>query len=342
MRIDIQLDAAPEQAIARAIELAKLGVDGVFTFEGRHDVFLPLAAIAPSVDLDLMTNVAIAFPRSPLHVAHAAYDLHALSGGRFRLGLGSQIRPHIENRYGGTWSQPAARMREFVSAVKAILTAWQTETKLDFRGEFTRHTLMPPAFNPGPSAFGVPTVLMGALGPLMTRAAAEVADGLLVMPFNSARHFRERTMPAVLDGLDRSGRDLADFTIAPQAMAVLGKTADDIERARAGVRRLIAFYGSTPAYLPVLEVENYGHLQQKLNKLSKSGSVDEMTDLIDDSLISTIAVHGSPVECAAQLKDRFGDVADRVCVYFPGYSPAPQDVADLARALQESNAQPSC
>ncbi len=182
MKLDIQLDARPDQAATRARELLEAGVDGLFTFEGPHDVFLPLIVAAGSSDVpptDLMTNVAIALPRSPMHLANLAYDLHLLSGGRFRLGLGSQIKPHIENRYGAEWSRPAARMRETVLAVKAILQAWQDGTRLDFRGEFTKHTLMPPTFVPGPNPHGIPPVLLGALGPLMTRAAGEVADGLL-------------------------------------------------------------------------------------------------------------------------------------------------------------------
>ena len=213
MLLDVQLDARPHAAADRARELVGAGVAGLFTFEGPHDVFLPLAVAAGAVETDLMTNVAIAIPRSPMHLAHSAYDLQLLSHGRFRLGLGSQIRPHIEHRYGATWSRPAARMRETVLAVQAILRAWQDGTLLDFRGEFTRHTLMPPAFVPGPNPYGVPPVLLGALGPLMTRTAAEVADGLLVMPFHSHRHFRERTLPAVEAGLAAAGRDREGFAI---------------------------------------------------------------------------------------------------------------------------------
>src|SRR6478609_9670309 len=226
MLLDVQLDARPDVAADRARELVAAGVDGLFTFEGPHDVFLPLAAAAGVVETDLMTNVAIAMPRSPMHLAHTAWDLQLMSKGRFRLGLGSQIRPHIEKRYGATWSPPAARMREIVLAVKAILTSWQDGTRLDFRGEFTQHTLMPPTFIPGPNPYGVPPVLLGALGPLMTRAAAEVADGLLVMPFHSHRHFRERTLPALDEGLRRAGRDRVD--VFPQAILAMGRTSEEI------------------------------------------------------------------------------------------------------------------
>jgi probable F420-dependent oxidoreductase len=330
--LDVQLDARPDQAAARARELVGAGVDGLFTFEGPHDVFLPLVAAAGVVETDLMTNVAIALPRSPMHLAHAAYDLQLLSKGRFRLGLGSQIRPHIEHRYGATWDRPVARMRELVLAVKAILTSWQEGTRLDFRGEFTRHTLMPPTFVPGPNPYGVPPVLLGALGPQMTRVAAEVADGLLVMPFHSHRHFRERTLPAVEEGLARAGRD--SVPLYPQAIVAMGRTPAEQEHALRGARMLLAFYGSTPAYRPVLEVEGWADLQPELNALSKTGHVEAMLDLVDEPMARTLAVVGTPEECAAEIRRRFGDVADRVCAYFPGYDAPLDQIGSFATALR--------
>jgi probable F420-dependent oxidoreductase len=330
--LDVQLDARPDLAAARARELVGAGADGLFTFEGPHDVFLPLVAAAGAVETDLMTNVAIALPRSPMHLAHAAYDLQLMSKGRFRLGLGSQIRPHIEHRYGATWNRPVAHMREIVLAVKAILASWQEGTQLDFRGEFTRHTLMPPTFVPGPSPYGAPPVLLGALGPQMTRTAAEVADGLLVMPFHSHRHFRERTLPAVAEGLARGGR--TSVPIYPQVIVAMGRTADEQERAAHGVRTLLAFYGSTPAYRPVLEVEGWADVQLELNALSKTGHVAAMVDLVDDTMARTLAVVGTPEECAAEILRRFGDVADRVCAYFPGYDVPLDQITALGASLR--------
>ncbi|WP_300644707.1 TIGR03617 family F420-dependent LLM class oxidoreductase [Nocardioides sp.] len=333
MLLDIQLDARPDAAAARAAELATTGVEGLFTFEGPHDVFFPLVAAATAgVDVDLMTNVAIATPRSPMHLAHAAYDLQLLSKGRFRLGLGSQIKPHVENRYGATWSRPAARMREAVLATKAILTAWQDGTRLDFRGEFTKHTLMPPTFVPGPNPHGVPPVLMGALGPLMTRTAAQVADGLLVMPFHSHTHIRQNTLPAVEEGL-RERETPSELAIYPQAILAMGRTPEEQERADLGVRGLLAFYGSTPAYRPVLDAEGWGDLQPELNALSKTGAIMEMIAKVDERMLETLAVRGTPEECAAELHRRFGDLTDRVCTYFPGYDPGVEQVRDLVTAL---------
>lgn len=334
MKIDVQLDGRPEAAAARSRELVSLGVDGLFTFEGPHDVFLPLVAAAAAVDVDLMTNVAIALPRSPMHLAHTAYDLQVLSRGRFRLGLGSQIRPHIEKRYGAQWSRPAARMRETVLAIKAIFDAWEGNSRLRFEGEFTTHTLMAPTFDPGPNPYGPPPICLGALGPIMTRTAAEVADGLLVMPFNSARHFRERTLPAVAEGLARAGRTRRDLEIYPQVIVGVGRTAEELAAASRGVRGLLAFYGSTPAYRPVLEVEGRADLQPRLNALSKQGEFAAMTDLVDDEMLATLAVHGTPEECAAEIVARFGEHADRVCCYFPGYPVRDRHIAELVAAVK--------
>jgi probable F420-dependent oxidoreductase len=330
--LDLQLDARPDAAADRARHLVTAGAAGLFTFEGPHDVFLPLAAAAGAVETDLMTNVAIAMPRSPLHLAHAAWDLQLMTKGRFRLGLGSQIKVHVEKRYGATWSPPAARMREIVLAVKAILDSWQEGTRLDFRGEHTQHTLMPPTFVPGPNPYGAPPVLLGALGPVMTRTAAEVADGLLVMPFHSHRHFRERTLPAVAEGLARGGRDA--IPIYPQAICAMGDTPDALTQSALGVRALLAFYGSTPAYRPVLEVEGWADVQPELNALSKTGDIAAMIDLVSDEMLARLAVTGTPEECAAEIRRRFGDVAERICAYFPGSDPPAAEIGRLASALR--------
>ncbi|QLY28757.1 TIGR03617 family F420-dependent LLM class oxidoreductase [Nocardia huaxiensis] len=334
MKVDVQLDGALPETASRARELVELGAEGLFTFEGPHDVFLPLALAAEAVRADLMTNIAVALPRSPLHLAHMAYDLQTLSHGRFRLGLGSQVRAHIEKRYGTPWSEPAARMREIVSAVKAIFAAWEGHAPLGFRGRFTTHTLMPPMFDPGPNPYGPPQVCLGALGPRMTRAAAEVADGLLLMPFNSARHVRERTLPAVTEGLERAGRTPADLRLYPQVIVGVGRTEAELAAAATGVRSLLAFYASTPAYRPVLEVEGWSDLQPRLRELSLRGEYAAMTDHIDDTMLATLAVHGTPEQCAAAILDRFGDLADRICCYFPGYPVANQHVAELISLLK--------
>ena len=334
MKVHLQVEGSPQKAAESARRIADLGADGIFTFEGQHDVFFPLLVAAEQTDLALMTNVAIAGPRSPLHLAHAAYDLQVFSQGRFRLGLGSQIRAHIEKRYGSQWGQPANRLAESVAAVKAIFAAWEGQAPLDFRGDFFTHTLMPPNFNPGPNPYGPPPVLMGALGPIMTRKAAEVADGLLVMPFNSTRHFTERTLPALAEGLKRSQRQKDDLQVVAQVMVAVGSSDEELAAAVDRVASLIAFYASTPNYRPALEVEGWGDLQPRLNALSKTGGYAEMRALITDEMVATYGVVGTPDQCADQIRNRYGDNASDVCCYFPGYTPGTSDVADLVTALQ--------
>jgi probable F420-dependent oxidoreductase len=340
VKVHLQVEGSPVEVRESARDIAELGADGIFSFEGQHDVFFPLVVAAEETGLELMTNVAIAGPRSPLHLAHAAYDLQIFSQGRFRLGLGSQIRAHIEKRYGGQWGKPAKRMAESVAAVKAIFAAWEGNAALDFRGEYFTHTLMPPNFNPGPNPYGPPPVLMGALGPVMTRTAAEVADGLLVMPFNSTRHFTERALPAVREGLRRSQRHVDDFQIVAQAMVAVGSGKAELATAIDRVAFLIAFYASTPNYRAVLEVEGWGDLQPRLNALSKVGDYAEMRTLITDEMVHTYGVVGTPRECAEQLQSRYGAAASDVCCYFPGYRPSKADIAELAAAVKSLPARP--
>ena len=303
---------SPADAVDRARALRDVGAAGVFTFEGPHDVFAPLTLACTVGGLDLMTNVAIAFPRNPIQLAHQAYDHQLLSGGRFTLGLGTQIRTQIEKRYGAAFDHPVARMRELVEALRAIFAAWQTGQRLDFRGEFHRHTLMTPTFNPGPNPFGPPPIYLGALGPRLTRAAAEVADGLLVMPFGTTRFLREATMPAVRAGLAAAGR--SGFAVVPEVIVSAGEDHE-------ATRRLLAFYGSTPAYRPVLDIHGWGDLQPELNALSKQGRWAEMGSLITDEVLETIAACGTPRQIADHIRaraDATGGLADTVCLYQPG------------------------
>jgi probable F420-dependent oxidoreductase len=337
LKLDVLLSDSVVDAVDRARALERMGVDGAFSFENAHDLFLPLAAAAPVCSLDLYTNVAIAFPRSPMHLAHTAYDLQLLSGGRFSLGLGSQVRPHIENRYGSRWGRPVAQMREWVLAVKAILGHWQDGTPLRFEGEYTRHTLMTPAFDPGPNPHGIPKILVGALGPRMNRMAAEVADGILVMPFNSGRHMAERTVPAIERGLEAARRSRRDIEVTVEVIVGLGRTDQELTTARA-ITGILGFYGSTPAYRAVLDAHGWGDLQPELNRLSKRGDWATMSSLIDDEILHTLAVHGTPRQCAEEIVARYGTWADRICAYFPGYQVADEAVAELADELRDASA----
>lgn len=338
MKVDISLAmSGPLDAAPRAAELEALGADGLFSFENAHDVFFPLVLASTSCRIDLMTNVAMAFPRSPLHLAYAANDLQLLTEGRFRLGLGSQIRPHIQKRYGSVWEKPVAQMREWVRATKAILDHFAGEGPFDFRGQWTTHTLMTPNFNPGPNPFGKVPVLVGALGPKMCEMTAEVADGILVMPFNSERHFAERTMPALERGLAKADRDRAGFEIILEVICAVGQTDEEIAVASTGVKTLLGFYGSTPSYRPVLDVEGWGELQPELNALSKQGDWAGMAARIDEDVLGTIAVVGTPQQVAAEIVRRYGHEADRVCLYFPGYPISDECIAETIREIRAAS-----
>jgi probable F420-dependent oxidoreductase len=321
----------PVDAIDRSRALREAGASGVFTFEGPHDVFAPLTLASTVGGLDLMTNVAIAFPRNPIQLAHQAIDHQILSQGRFTLGLGTQIRTQIEKRYGADFDKPVARMVELVGALRAIFATWSTGERLDFRGEFYRHTLMTPTFTPRDNPYGPPPIYVGALGPRLTRATAEVADGLLVMPFGSKRFLHEATLPVVDEGLAASGRDRASFAIVPEIIvSVSSETNPD----HAATRQLLAFYGSTPAYRPVLDVHGWGDLQPELNALSKQGRWQDMGALIDDDVLHTVAACGTAKEVAAHIRDRVDGVADEVCIYQPG--PIAIDaLAQIVDALSE-------
>lgn len=302
-------------AAERARELRDAGAGGVATFEGPHDVFAPLTLAATVPGLDLMTNVAIAFPRNPIHLAHQANDHQLLSSGRFTLGLGTQIRAQIEKRFGAEFDQPVARMTELIAALRAIFAAWNSGERLDFRGDYYRHTLMTPTFNPGPNPFGPPPIYVGALGPRLTRAVAQHADGLLVMPFGSKRFLHEHTMPIVRDALAASGRPPDDLTVLPEIIVSSGDTDAEIAQAHKRTRALLAFYGSTPAYRPVLAAHGWQDLQPELNTLSKQGRWEEMGGLIDDEILHTIAACGTPADVARHVRDRVDGVADTVCLY---------------------------
>ncbi|MGV0625560.1 TIGR03617 family F420-dependent LLM class oxidoreductase [Mycolicibacter minnesotensis] len=296
-------------------ELRDAGVHGVFTFEGPHDVFAPLTLAAGVGGLDLMTNVAIAFPRNPIHLAHQAYDHQLLSGGRFVLGLGTQVRAQIEKRFGAHFDRPVDRMIELVAALRAIFESWNTGSRLDFRGDYYRHTLMTPTFSPGPNPYGAPPIYVGALGPRLTLAAAEHADGLLVMPFSTKRFLHEHTMVAVHNGLRRSGRSLDEFAVVPEVIVATGATDAEREAAEAATRMLLGFYASTPAYVPVLAAHGWQELQPELNALSKQGNWAQMGALIDDEILHTIAACGTPAQVAERIRDRVDGIADTVCVY---------------------------
>ena len=294
-------------------ELEQIGYDRAFTFEAKHDPFLPLAVAAEHTErMRLGTAVAIAFARTPMTLANIGWDLQTITGGRFALGIGSQIRPHIEQRYSMPWSRPAARMREMVLAIRAIWKAWETGDALNFDGEFYTHTRMIPAFDPGPNPFGPPPILTAGFGPLMTEVAGEVADGFLVHPLHTRRSLIELTVPALERGAVRVGRSSADIELTCVTIVVTGRDEADLDRSREAVRRQLAFYGTTPAYRAVLDLHDRGHLHDELRTRSKQGEWDEMASLIDDEFLEEVAVVGEPDSIAPAIERRLDGISDHV------------------------------
>jgi probable F420-dependent oxidoreductase len=294
------------------------GFAGVWTTEVSRDPFLPLVLAAERAPtLTLGTAVAVAFARNPMTVAVAANDLHAFSAGRFVLGLGSQVKAHVERRFGMPWSEPAARMREFVLALQAIWSAWSVGSRLDFTGQFYRHTLMTPMFTPPPNPWGHPRVVLAAVGPRMTRVAAEVADGLIAHSFTTERYLRGATLPLVAGGLRVSGRERAEFTICHAGLVATGATEAELDVAVAAVRAQLAFYGATPAYRPVLDHHGWGALHEDLHLLSRAGEWAQMAGLIDDEVLHAFAIVGEPEQAGAEILRRFDGVADRFTLYTP-------------------------
>lgn len=301
----------PRRSGAEFAELEALGYDTAFSFESKHDPFLPLALGSTTTStLRLGTAVAIGFARNPMVLANVGYDLQLITEGRFVLGIGSQVRPHIEHRFSETWSHPAERMREMVQAIKAIWAAWQGEAALDFRGRFYDHTIMIPAFDPGPNPFGPPPVFTGGFGPRMTEVAGEVADGFIVHPFHSPESLRTLTLPALARGRATTGRPADGLEVVLVTMIVTWDDGDEEAeaRARASLADQLAFYGSTPAYLPVLACHGADDLHPELNRLSKQGRWSEMAALIPDELMEAVAVIGPRHSIASRLRARIGSV----------------------------------
>ena len=318
MKIDVLLSGDLTQMGSLSEDLAGAGADGLFTYEGKSDVFFPLVRAGELTDCMLYTNVAIAIPRSPMHLAYQSWDLQRLSDGRFALGLGSQIRPHIENRYGSVWDSPLGQMREIIEATKAIFDSWQTQSSLNFIGKWTRHTLASPMLTPNPLPQGPPPIWLAALGPKMTQLAGEVADGLLVHPFTSQSHLETHTIPNLSKGLAKRSEAAQDFVVTVGAIVGIHDGSDEGRlEAETIVRGLLGFYGSTPAYRPVLDSHGWGDLQPRLRQLTKEGRWDQLGTLFDDAQISTLSVIGTAEEVGEELRNRFSGIADRLALSIP-------------------------
>ena len=337
MKVDGGIGWDLAKAGAQARQLEEMGFSGIQTAETAHDPFLPLAFAAQQTSkVDLITGIAVAFARTPMVLAQMGHDLNAAAEGRFVLGLGSQIRAHITKRFSMPWSSPAARMREFILAMRAIWATWHKGEPLQFTGKFYSHTLMTPFFTPTNTEHGAPRVFLAAVGPMMTEVAGEVADGIIVHAFTTERYLRETTLPALERGFAKARakgeqKSRANFEISYPCFVVTGRDERELAAAKTATCRQIAFYGSTPAYKPVLDSIGAGELQPRLNAMSKQGRWAEMGTLIDDETMRHFAVVAEPVDIAAAMKARFGDIVDRTAAAY-GNLP-PEERAQVVREL---------
>jgi probable F420-dependent oxidoreductase len=316
------------EVAARAAEVEALGFGAVGVTETSGNPFLAAAQAAQATSrARVETAIALAFPRTPMDLAYTAWDLQALAGGRFALGLGSQVRAHVERRYGAAFDRPAARMRETVLALRAIWDAWETGADLHFEGEFFTHTLMPPNFRPPPAAHPRPPVLLAAVRERMTEVAGEVADGFLGHAFCTREVLRELTLPALERGLERGGRSRAALEITASVFVALSEAEWE------ACRRRVAFYGSTPGYRHVLDHHGLGALFEALHERSRAGDWAALPGLVDDEVLARFAVRGDdPAAVAADVRARVGGVADRVALVTEATGPAA--LAAVAVALR--------
>jgi probable F420-dependent oxidoreductase len=321
-------------AYARKVEA--LGFDGLWSSETQHDPFLPLAVAATVTSrLKLGTSIAVAFPRSPMITAHIAWDLQKAAGGRFILGLGSQVKGHNERRFSVKFESPGPRLREVILALRAIWDCWQNGARLNFKGQFYRFDLMTPFFNPGPIPHPTIPIYLAGVNAYMCRLAGEVGDGLHVHPFNSPKYLREYVHPAVEEGLRQSGRTRKDFTYVTASFVILGDTDEELAQAREGVRQQISFYASTRTYEPVLAAHGWQDVGPHLHRKSVEGDWAGMASLITDEMVDTYAVTGTWDTIAARLQERYAGLLDRTAFYQP--YPAGLDDPRLPRVVKQFN-----
>jgi probable F420-dependent oxidoreductase len=317
MKIDGGIQDDLSAAGSRSAMLEEAGYDGVFTAELKHDPFFPALVAAQNTSrVEIGTGIAVAFARSPMTLANIGYDLQAHSQGRFILGLGSQIKPHITKRFSMPWSSPAARMAEMVRAIRSIWASWNGSSPLEFRGEFYTHVLMTPMFDPGPNPYGDAKIFVAGVGPKMTEVAGEVGDGFIAHGFTTPDYFRAVSLPAIEKGLETQGRPRSDFEISMPLFLALEDGDDAIGRTQP-LRKQLAFYGSTPAYRPVLDHHGWGELQPELNAMSKQGRWDDMAKLIDDDMVDAFAVRSSAKNMATAIAERYEGLLDRIQFFAP-------------------------
>ena len=337
MKVDARLDVDDVEAMAQTARRLELeGYAGIWTSETAHDPFLPLMVAAQHTQrVQLGCAIAVAFARNPMTIANVAHDLQMYSRGRFALGLGTQVRSHIERRFSMQWSDPMARLEEFIDAVKAILTAWETGDQLHFEGSYYRHTLMTPMFRPAPHGHGLPPIIMAGVGAGMLEAAGRSADGVLVHAFSTPDYLRDVVLPAVERGLYSRTRARDGFEVSCRGFLATGRDEKELEHAKQAIRARIAFYASTPSYMPVLERHGWDALGRQLNMLSRTGDDDrwtKMASLIDDEVLETFAIVAEPDRAGTEIARRYSGIVDRYWFYTP-YPISPELLSSISLAI---------
>ncbi len=311
-------DAGPFAATAE-----EAGFAAVTTVELGHDPFTPLAFAAVATSrIELTSSVAVAFPRSPTVLASQAWDLNANAGGRFVLGLGSQVKGHNERRFGIAWSPPAPRLRDYIGALRAVWRCWETGERLDYQSEHYRLSLMPPDFSPEPTGLAPVPVTIAAVGPAMLRLAGEVGDGVRLHPLCSRRYLDEVCLPQIREGMRRGGRRRAQFDLHGGGFVATGADEQAVAAAIDQARRRIAFYGSTRTYRSILSLHGLDDLGLKLHRLSLEARWGEMPALVSDDVVRLFAACGTYRDIVPAIADRFGGLADSIEINFPTRTPA--------------------
>jgi len=333
MKVDAHLHPKDLRSIPETARAAEsCGFDGLLTSETAHDPFLPLALAAEHTSrIQIGTAIAVAFARSPVVVAHAAWDLAALSGGRFFLGLGTQVKAHIERRFSMPWGPPVPRLREYIQALRAVWRTWQEGVPLNFRGRFYTHTLMTPFFSPSPLAHPRIPVFIAGVNPGLCRLAGELCDGFFVHPLHTPHYLRQVVLPAIASGLGRAGRSRTDIEISVSAFVATGRTRDEVEEAVSSVKRQVAFYASTPSYRIVLEVHGWQEVGERLQQMARYGRWEEMGTLITQEMLEAFAVIGPEEEIPNLMRMRYEGLADRISWYREF---SPEDAPRWRRAVE--------
>jgi len=323
MQVDTSVPLDDWRAVPEAARRAEaLGFGGVMAPEIQNDPFIPLAFAATATErIRLGTAVAIAFPRSPMVMANVAYDLHRNSRGRFVLGLGTQVKGHNERRFSVQWQSPGPRLKEYVEALRAIWRCWETKEPLRYEGKFYQFTLMTPEFAPPPAGLPSVPVTIAAVQPYMLRLSAEVCDGVRLHGFCTRRYLREVCLPAIEEGLRRSGRKRESFEIWGGGFVATGKDPEEVHRSAEEIRYRVAFYGSTRTYSGVLSLHGWDEAAAKLHELSKRGRWKDMAGVVTDEMVEAFAVVAPYDRLVGALRDRFGGLSDRIALGFPKGTP---------------------